>query len=575
MARQPFETRIQDIVYNVDVGIGLRLIKAGLYLLFIVGIAVLYTATEFRGLRDAEAMDLGQIARNISEGRGFTTKCIRPASLWYLIEKGEKEPVLDAHPDLLHAPAYPYLLAGVFSLTDGLSGNKPEEIATPEIAMIVTGHVLTFIAGLLLFFIARMLFDPRIGLLGVTLFFLSDKVWDTSILGTGLPLVLVLVLAASLLALIAARAMEAGHSAFRWLVPLTCSAVFTGLAFLTRYGAIVFIPAFALFVAWSLPRRGTRWGLLYALIALAVASPWIARNIRVSGGPFGLAPYVALNPGTDPVEDNDFERTLAPELTFDGTARAVQVKLLTGLDQLYHTGLPGLGEGLLAALFLTTFLYRFAKDTTHRFRWGIGLALAGLWFLGALFGEGTARLLYLALPFATLYGLSLFFILLDRLQVKIPAYRLGILAVLVLTVALPLAFRLLPPRAGTPYPPYFPPYIRHVCKMLKADEVVCTDMPWATAWYGDRISLLLPMTLNEFYSINDYTKRVSGIYFTTLTRDRAYVRQLMTGSYRTWFPILEGRIPNDFPLTQGFPLNNLDQLFLTDRPRWEDPGVAP
>ena len=24
------------------------------------------------------------------------------------------------------------------------------------------------------------------------------------------------------------------------------------------------------------------------------------------------------------------------------------------------------------------------------------------------------------------------------------------------------------------------------------------------------------------------------------------------------------------PLTQGFPLNNLDQLFLTDRPRWRE-----
>ena len=42
MAAKPFENRIQNLVYNVDVGIGLRLIKGGLYILFIL-IVMLYT----------------------------------------------------------------------------------------------------------------------------------------------------------------------------------------------------------------------------------------------------------------------------------------------------------------------------------------------------------------------------------------------------------------------------------------------------------------------------------------------------------------------------------------------------
>ena len=93
-------------------------------------------------------------------------------------------------------------------------------------------------------------------------------------------------------------------------------------------------------------------------------------------------------------------------------------------------------------------------------------------------------------------------------------------------------------------------------------------MPWATAWYGNRTSLYLPASLDEFYEINDSTRHISGLYFTSLTRDKPYVRALLTGPYKSWFPILEGRIPNDFPLNQGFPLNNMDQLFLTDRTRW-------
>ncbi len=81
---------------------------------------------------------------------------------------------------------------------------------------------------------------------------------------------------------------------------------------------------------------------------------------------------------------------------------------------------------------------------------------------------------------------------------------------------------------------------------------------------------MVPASIDEFYEINDYTKRVSGMYFTTVTRDKPYIRTLVTGSERDWFPIIQGRIPGDFPLTQGIPLNGLDQVFLTDRARWEE-----
>ncbi len=573
---KPFESRIQDIVYNVDVGIGLRLIKIGLYLLFILGVMVLYTATQFRGLKEMEAMDQAQVARNLMLGQGFTTKNIRPASMWYLIEHGPgNNPMIRAHPDVVNAPLYPAVLAVAFKALQGyFVSSGGSTIYLPEQRVIMPlGHVCTLVAGILLFVLARRLFDPRVALVGVTLFFVSDAVWEMSISGLSIPLATVLVLASCLLLLAGVRGREENRRAWRWAPLLALSAVFCGLAFLTRYGLIVFAPAFALYVRWSFPWRGGRWAAGYLLIVLLVATPWLVRNVQVSGGLLGLAPYTALN-GADPVQDNEFERTLAPEMKFDQLARGLQAKLLTGLDKLYRGSLRGLGDGILSALFLTTFLYRFARDPVHRLRWCLAVALAGLWLLGALYGDGTARLLHVLWPFALLYGLAFFFILMERLQLALPSLRATLIGVLIFLTALPMIFRLLPPRAGTPYPPYFAPYITHVCRLLKPDEMICSDMPWATAWYGDRSSLLLPLTINDFYTINDYTKRISGIYFTTLTRDRAYVRSLMTGSLRTWFPLLEGRIPNDFPLTQGFPLNNLDQIFLTDRPRWEEQKAA-
>jgi hypothetical protein len=129
---------------------------------------------------------------------------------------------------------------------------------------------------------------------------------------------------------------------------------------------------------------------------------------------------------------------------------------------------------------------------------------------------------------------------------------------------------LLPPRAPMPYPPYFPPFIVNVSNMLQPTEVLMTDMPWATAWYGNRSSILLTRDMDGFFAINDFQQRISAIYFTTLTRDKAWIRELKTGDYKTWLPILEGRIPREFPMMHGFPMNNLDQLFLTDRPRWTE-----
>ena len=113
MVTKPFESKIQDIVYNVDVGIGLRLIKFGLYLLFLVSVLVVYTATQFRGLKDPLAMDYAQLGRNLVMKGSYTTEFIRPASMWYLVEHSPKHSsMINEHPEIVHPPVYPALLAG-------------------------------------------------------------------------------------------------------------------------------------------------------------------------------------------------------------------------------------------------------------------------------------------------------------------------------------------------------------------------------------------------------------------------------------------------------------------------------
>lgn len=566
-----FESTIQDIVYNVDVGIGLRLVKSGLYLLTLLSIIVLYTATQFRGLKEAEAMDLAQVGLSVMEQGRFTTKQIRPASMWYLIEHSKsKDPQLREHPDIVNPPVYPLLLAGGFKMFRNAFSlsTAPVRVFPPEQWVVVPlGHLFSILTGLLVFLIARTLFDNRVALLGITLFFLSNTVWATSISGTAFSVVAFWMTAAWYCALIASNRYQAGGRALGWIIATALAGLFCALGFLTRYGSVALLPGIALLLGLSLRKHSGKVLLLFFGVFVLTIAPWLVRNLNVSGGLFGLAPYLALN-GADPAVNNLFERTLAQELTTAGVLSQLRPKLMLGLADLYSNQLPTIGDGILVGFFFTTFFYSFARDSVRRLRWCLALGVLVTLPVAALYGQPSYRLLYLFLPFVVIYAVAFFYILLDRMQLRIPILRMGVTGAFLGLGAIPLILTLLPPRTDLPYPPYYPPYITRVSHMLNADELMCSDMPWATAWYGNRASLLLPATLDEFYEVNDYMRRISGLYFTTLTRDREYVRTLVTGPYRTWFPILEGRIPTDFPLNKGFQLGNLDQLFLTDRQRW-------
>ena len=262
-------------------------------------------------------------------------------------------------------------------------------------------------------------------------------------------------------------------------------------------------------------------------------------------------------------------RTLKPNFKFTSDFRLVKAKWTKNFNELYENGLTSMGGGLLIAFFMVTFFYRFARAHVHSLLRGIGLSMA-LFFVGAgFFGKEALTLYHIFWPFVILYGLAFFSILLDRLDLNIQIYKMGLTTLVVGLTALPLLVTLfLSPAPGLPYPPYYVPFVMRVSELLKPSETMCTDMPWATAWYGKRTSILLPKTLDDYYEINDYRKYMSGLYITTLTKDRPFLSSLIEGSEKTWFPVAMGRLPKDFPLRQGFGLNKQDQVFLTDSIRW-------
>lgn len=578
--KQPFESTLQDLVYSVDAGTGLKIIRTTLFCLFVVGVVVIFTARQFKGFDSEAAMDYAQLGRNMAQSNRYITQCVRPVTIAQVSANTfDGDARIGFHPELFRAPMYPALLAGAFKFFDlvgvdlfptseGFQGMRiyPAE----QWVIIPLNHLFAGASGLLLYLLGRRLFSHRIGLLGVTTYFLTRMVWQDSISGIGMPVLTFFVLAATFCAVMAMIHRRERRPRWDWMLFFAFSIGFSAAAFLTHYSAVSLLPGLALFI-WMMGSRTQRGGHLaffYLVLVLALISPWLLRNLQVAGTPLGLAPHKALIE-TAGYQGDALMRTLTPSFSLLSGFNAAKAKWAGNFGAFYEQGFTSMGGGLLIAFFMATYFYRFVRVHVHNLRWGIGLSML-IFFVGAgFFTEDSFQFYHMFWPFVILYGLAFFSILLDRLDLSIHLYKMGLTGLVVGLTALPLMITIfLSPPSKVPYPPYHAPWVMRLSELLKPTEIMCTDMPWATAWYGQRVSILLPQTLDDYYDINDYRKYISGIYFTTLTKDKPFITQLAKGPDETWFPVSMGHFPPDFPLRFGVPLGEGTQFFLTDTARW-------
>ena len=97
---------------------------AGVAAVFLWG----YAAMQFNGLRHPEAMDQAQVGRNLAAGGGFTTRFVRPLSIWQLVEQSTaRNAMLEHHPDLINPPAYPAIASLLFHIASKGGLQPPAE----------------------------------------------------------------------------------------------------------------------------------------------------------------------------------------------------------------------------------------------------------------------------------------------------------------------------------------------------------------------------------------------------------------------------------------------------------------
>jgi hypothetical protein len=75
---------LQDIIYSVVAGRAARFMRVFLLFLAVVGITIWFDLRGYKNFYTQESMDYAQLARNISENKGYTTQFIRPLGIYLL-----------------------------------------------------------------------------------------------------------------------------------------------------------------------------------------------------------------------------------------------------------------------------------------------------------------------------------------------------------------------------------------------------------------------------------------------------------------------------------------------------------
>jgi len=604
---------LQDIIHKIQVGTGPRVFRVGLAVLAVALLTVGYNWRGFKNMACQEAMDAAQVARNISEGNGYTTLFIRPFSM-YLVKKRNLEKGLVAgkaadpsqikrmHPDLANPPAYPVLLAGVMKVLPFryLVPAKPQPFWSfngrfwrhePDVLIALVNQLLFFGVIVLIFFLARQLFDARVAWLSAALLLGTELFWRFCVSGLSTMLLILIYVGLAWCLVLVEREVREPKRGTKWLFILAgLTGIAVGVGGLTRYafGWLIF-PVLLFLILFGGQQR-----VLVTLIALVAFSgtmaPWLARNYAVSGTPFGTAGYAVME-NTILFPEHRLERSLEPDLSRI-YLQPFWTKLMTNARQILQGELPKLGGSWITAFFLAGLLVGFRNLTARRLRYFLVGCLAVLVIVQALgrtqLSEdspeiNSENLLVLLAPLVLVYGVSLFFLLLDQIAFPFLQLRYVVVGLFSVLVCLPMIFVFLPPK-GTPvaYPPYYPPAIQIIAGWLKQNELSMSDVPWAMAWYGQRQSVWLtlrctpdkdPNTHEDFFAINDYQKAINVLYLTPMTMDSRFLSQWVRAGEMSWGTfILEGmlkkKVPDYFPLSESQSGWMPEQLVLADWQRW-------
>ena len=568
------ETDVQSVVHNLEEGKWRGRVKFVLVVSVIAAISCIFIIGQFRGLSHSKAMDQAQVARELARGNGFTTKFIRPCAMTQLLtNKGAIPP--DRFPDTYNAPLNPWINSLFLPITKSswIMTTKSDPVYSSDRLLAIVS-VLFFILSIgVNYLTARRLFDERLAFFAAWAMIICEPFWQYAISGLPQMLMLLLFSGAVYMLVRATEAKQEGGNPTPWIA---LAGLLFGLLALA-HGLTVWIFMGALLFTAFLFRPLGKHALIMLLVFAACYAPWMVRNYSVCGSPFGLAPYTVFYT----IRGSESKVMRATELVLTGLTpisfrNKIQDQTLLQLGNLYRD----IGFNFVALTFFITLLHIYKRPLIGQFRWGILLmflfAVLGMSVFGCSDEDAlkSNNLTLLFAPVMTFYGMAYILYLWSQWQINIRVLNIAFVVLIYGLLGLPLLRDLLiPPGGMVQWPPYIPPYISLLNKWTNDNEIIASDMPWGVAWYADRKSLWLPLTINDFIAFNDYNRlgdRLIGLYLTPVSGNQSYRSAIIDGDYREWAPFITRSVSSkDFPLraATGLPING-ECVFYSDRDRW-------
>ncbi len=544
---------IQKVIHGLESGGAAVWVRRALGFALIAGLGLFYLLHEFRGLATSQAMDQAQIGRAMLHGEFWKTKFARPLAIGQLQTHG-KDVAKNIWTDTYNAPLPP-LVDAIALLPVRSKEMTPENTVYAGDRMIALMSIALFFASLLvLFLIARRLFDERLALLGCALVLLGDIFWQYAL--SGLPQMLLLLLFnLTLYTLVRAIENQAqGESKPLWLA--LAGAGFGLLALAHALTIWVFLPALLFSAVYFRPRL--RSVVLLLAPFLILYTPWLIRNYLVCGNPAGIAFYSVF----DHIGGSETAHMRQMTLELPGASvGAFRVKIAGNLTDQLGRIFQSFGGNVVALFFFAALLHPFRRTPTAMTRW----LLLALW-LGAVAGmavygiteeQGVAANQFhlLFVPLMTCFGLAFLLVLWNRLEVPSRLARIGFLTLLFLLCGWPMAYHLILGGAepSIRWPPYVPPYISALHIWMKPEEITASDMPWAIAWYADRRAVWLPETVKEYTQLSDFEVMggpINAIYLTPISGSQNNLKDILKGEYKDWAALILRTVD-----LKKFPLN--------------------
>lgn len=494
--RSTMEAKATDIVRRVVIWmISLAVATA------VVG---MFYRVRFIGPSD-EAMDYGQVAYNISKGRGFVTNNIVPLGLYFW------KNVREAY-DLEHGPAYPVFLA----LLIGVRGAQDSTLAI--------GSLIWFVLSLVLvYFVGSRMFSPRVGFWAAGLLLFSEGAL-TMLATSGMPIAMAGFLLLASFYLLYRPSVEQLDADTGQVVEVWASrtprrsfaaGLVAGLAYLTQISLWLLLIPGTIYLALTNPERRAKHVVLFLIGFALISSLYWIRNIRLFGNPFFNLRVYEVGMATKPYPGYSlyryYEKGKRPPgviALFTENAQQVMGKwsrnLRGGISILLTFPTPVVAALAFVSLFVPMRLRALAM-WRNMVWWTAVLLLLGCSF--GVPGGNVHALMCFAIPFSLLALGGLEYLVERLFEEPTYVWRMGVTGmVLVVFIPLALSFVFREPKAPRQERVAFSVMSQRLDQIISELKtrnpqaniqlpiVGISDVPWRAAWYTHQVWVWLPET---------------------------------------------------------------------------------